>query len=71
MDGYRLVIVQIEIVILKGGEEVEEVIKIKEFEVIILVKVLREVECMIGMVSLGFFVVLRFDESQMIFELGE
>ena len=70
-DGHRLAIVQTETVTLKGGEEVEEVTKIKEFEVTIPAKALREVERMIGMGSSGSSVALRFDESQMIFELGE
>ena len=70
-DGHRLAIVQTEIVTVKGGEEVEKVTKIKEFEVTIPAKALREVERMIGMGSSGSSVALRFDESQMIFELGE
>ncbi|GGA10618.1 DNA polymerase III subunit beta [Okeania sp. KiyG1] len=67
-DGHRLAIVKTESVAPEGELEVEE---IEEFEVTIPAKALREVERMIGMDQSSEAVALRFDEGQVIFELGE
>ena len=66
-DGHRLAIVHTESVIPEG----QEATQIKDFEVTIPAKALREVERMIGMNSSSSSVALKFDESQVIFELGE
>ncbi|MGB3509144.1 MAG: DNA polymerase III subunit beta [Microcoleaceae cyanobacterium] len=73
-DGHRLAIVQTESVTSEGEEEVEEVeevAEIEEFEVTIPAKALREVERIIGIRQSSEPVALRFDEGQVIFELGE
>ncbi len=70
-DGHRLAIVQTESVALEGESEVEEIEEIEEFEVTIPAKALREVERMIGMRQSSEPVALKFDEGQVIFELGE
>lgn len=70
-DGHRLAIVQTESVTPEDSEEVEEIAEIEEFEVTIPAKALREVERMIGMRQSSEPVALRFDEGQVIFELGE
>lgn len=70
-DGHRLAIVKTESVALEGESEVEEIEEIEEFEVTIPAKALREVERMIGMRQSSEPVALRFDEGQVIFELGE
>ncbi|NET24246.1 DNA polymerase III subunit beta [Okeania sp. SIO1I7] len=67
-DGHRLAIVKTESVAPDGESEVEE---IEEFEVTIPAKALREIERMIGMDQSSEAVALRFDEGQVIFELGE
>ena len=55
----------------EGEEEIEEVTEIEEFEVTIPAKALREVERMISMGKSGSSVTLKFDENQVIFELGK
>ncbi|MGD1702293.1 DNA polymerase III subunit beta [Dapis sp. BLCC M229] len=77
-DGHRLAIVETESVAPEGEEETEvrairesPVQEITEFEATIPAKALREVERMIGMGKSGSSVTLRFDEGQVIFELGE
>jgi len=70
-DGHRLAIVETESVTPEGEEETEAVGEIAEFEATIPAKALREVERMIGMGKSGSSVALKFDESQVIFELGE
>ncbi len=70
-DGHRLAIVQTESVTPEGEEEVEAVAEIEELEVTIPAKALREVERMIGMCQSSSLLALRFDECQVIFELGE
>ena len=70
-DGHRLAIVKTESVTSEGEEEGEEIEEIEEFEVTIPAKALREVERMIGMRQSSEPVTLRFDEGQVIFELGE
>ncbi|MDJ0516803.1 MAG: DNA polymerase III subunit beta [Trichodesmium sp. MO_231.B1] len=77
-DGHRLAIVETESVAPEGEEETEvgairesPVQEIAEFEATIPAKALREVERMIGMGKSGSSVTLRFDEGQVIFELGE
>ncbi len=70
-DGHRLAIVETESITPEGEEETEEVGEIAEFEATIPAKALREVERMIGMGKSGSSVTLRFDEGQVIFELGE
>ncbi|NEP91145.1 MAG: DNA polymerase III subunit beta [Okeania sp. SIO2C2] len=69
-DGHRLAIVKTESVAPEGELE-EEIEEIEEFEVTIPAKALREVERMIGMRQSSEAVALRFDEGQVIFELGE
>ncbi|NEQ77915.1 MAG: DNA polymerase III subunit beta [Okeania sp. SIO2C9] len=70
-DGHRLAIVNTESVAPEDESEVEEIEEIEEFEVTIPAKALREVERMIGMGQSSEAVALRFDEGQVIFELGE
>ncbi|NET46204.1 DNA polymerase III subunit beta [Okeania sp. SIO2B3] len=70
-DGHRLAIVKTESVALEGESEVEEIEEIEEFEVTIPAKALREIERMIGMRQSSEAVALKFDEGQVIFELGE
>ncbi|MDY7003215.1 MAG: DNA polymerase III subunit beta [Cyanobacteriota bacterium] len=70
-DGHRLAIVKTESVAPEGESEVEEIEEIEEFEVTIPAKALREIERMIGMGQSSEAVALRFDEGQVIFELGE
>ncbi|MGD1804456.1 DNA polymerase III subunit beta [Dapis sp. BLCC M126] len=70
-DGHRLAIVETESVTPEGEEETEEVGEIAEFEATIPAKALREIERMIGMGKSDSSVALKFDESQVIFELGE
>ncbi|NES03363.1 MAG: DNA polymerase III subunit beta, partial [Okeania sp. SIO2F4] len=77
-DGHRLAIVETESITPEGEEETEvgairesPVQEIAEFEATIPAKALREVERMIGMGKSGSSVTLRFDEGQVIFELGE
>lgn len=69
-DGHRLAILQTEIVTLESEAEIEKVAEIEEFEVTIPAKALREVERMITMRQSSEPVALRFDEGQVIFELG-
>ncbi len=70
-DGHRLAIVETESVTPEDEEETEEIGEIPEFEATIPAKALREIERMIGMGKSGSSVALKFDESQVIFELGE
>ncbi|NEQ38316.1 MAG: DNA polymerase III subunit beta [Okeania sp. SIO3I5] len=70
-DGHRLAIVETESSTPEDEEETEEVEEIPEFEATIPAKALREIERMIGMGKSGSSVALRFDEGQVIFELGE
>ncbi len=70
-DGHRLAIVETESVTAEGEEETEEIEEIAEFEATIPAKALREIERMIGMGKSDSSVALKFDESQVIFELGE
>ncbi|NEO53538.1 MAG: DNA polymerase III subunit beta [Okeania sp. SIO3B5] len=70
-DGHRLAIVKTESVTPEDESEVEEIEEIEEFEVTIPAKALREIERMIGMDQSSEAVALRFDEGQVIFELGE
>ncbi|MEB3342804.1 DNA polymerase III subunit beta [Okeania sp.] len=70
-DGHRLAIVETESVTPEDEEETEEVEEMPEFEATIPAKALREIERMIGMGKSGASVTLKFDESQVIFELGE
>ncbi len=70
-DGHRLAIVETESVTAQDEEETEEVEEVAEFEATIPAKALREIERMIGMGKSGSSVTLKFDESQVIFELGE
>ncbi len=70
-DGHRLAIVETESVTSEDEEETEEIEEMPEFEATIPAKALREIERMIGMGKSGASVALKFDESQVIFELGE
>ena len=77
-DGHRLAIVETESSTPEDEEETEvgairesPLQEIPEFEATIPAKALREIERMIGMGKSGSSVVLRFDEGQVIFELGE
>jgi DNA polymerase-3 subunit beta len=74
-DGHRLAVVKAES--LNGDDQSEKIStsKIEDFEVTIPARALREVERMIAAASPGkeeskLMVKLRFDESQVIFELG-
>lgn len=73
-DGHRLAVVITEIVkpeTEENEEEKEYSQEIEEFEVTIPAKALREVERTIAMRQLSAPIALRFDEGQVIFELGE
>ncbi|MGD1714837.1 DNA polymerase III subunit beta [Hydrocoleum sp. CS-953] len=70
-DGHRLAIVETESVTAEDEEETEELEEVAEFEATIPAKALREIERMIGMGKSDSSVALKFDESQVIFELGE
>ncbi|ERT05804.1 DNA polymerase III, beta subunit [Lyngbya aestuarii BL J] len=74
-DGHRLAVVKAESLNGDDGSENISTSKIEDFEVTIPARALREVERMIAAASPGkeeskLMVKLRFDESQVIFEIG-